>query len=301
MAPSSDVESFRKVLSNSKNIVILAGAGLSAGSGIPTFRGAGGFWRKYNAMSLATPEAFGENPSRVWQFYHERRVKALSVSPNAAHYALAALARPAVIARIAPSLEAQYSPPLFITQNVDGLSKRVLQTFPPDAKAAGEKNLLQMHGSIFVTRCTSCGHEELNLAAPLCTALGQHQEVDDTEIPISDLPKCGGETWNGSNQPGNCGGLLRPAVVWFGEMPEFMDEIEKRLEGCDLILVVGTSSTVSPASEFAGDVRRRGGKVAIFNLERSTGDKKADFLFLGPCAETLPNALGVTAEDFVTH
>ncbi|KAG9034394.1 hypothetical protein FRB95_013302 [Tulasnella sp. JGI-2019a] len=301
MEPSSDTESFRKVLSNSKNIVILAGAGLSAGSGIPTYRGAGGIWRKYDAMSLATPEAFKENPSRVWQFYHERRIKALNAPLNAAHQALAALALPAVITRIAPSLEAQYSPPLFITQNVDGLSKRALESLPPDAKAAGEKNLLQMHGNIFVTRCTSCKHEQLNFDVPLCTALGQHGDDDDIDIPIHELPKCGGESWNGSNRYGRCGGLLRPGGVWFGEIPEHMGDISRRLNWCDLLLVIGTSSTVIPAANFASTVQGRGGKVAVFNLEHSIKDENADFLFLGPCAETLPNALGITAEDLATH
>ncbi|KAG8848541.1 hypothetical protein FRB96_001068 [Tulasnella sp. 330] len=252
-------------------------------------------------MSLATPEAFEDTPSRVWQFYHERREKALGASPNAAHHALAALARPNVISRIAPSLEAKFPQALFVTQNVDGLSVRALASLPPDIRAIGEKNLLQMHGSIFVTRCTNCEHEQPNFDLPLCAALGQYRLDEDDDIPISELPKCGGEKWNGSNEVGNCGGLLRPAVVWFGEAPEFLDEIDDRLKSCDLILVVGTSSTVTPASTFAKTVQDGGGKIAIFNLERSKGDKRADFLFLGPCADTLPDALGMTTEDLATH
>ena len=129
------------------------------------------------------------------------------------------------------------------------------------------------------------------------------------DIPITELPRCGGEEWAGTNRYGRCGGLLRPEVTWFGEVPEHMGEIARRLNWCDLLLVVGTSSTVSfcaesdrveveyvvqvyPAAGFTAAVKARGGKIAIFNLERSNGDKEADFLFLGPCEETLPLALG---------
>ncbi|KAG8848543.1 hypothetical protein FRB96_001070 [Tulasnella sp. 330] len=281
MAPSSDLQSFRKVLATSKCIVILAGAGLSAGSGIPTFRGAGGWWRKYQHL----------RPSKTIQ----------AVFGNSIMNDEKTLARPNVISRIAPSLDDKFPLPLFVTQNVDGLSMRALASLPPDLRVIGEKNLLQMHGSIFVTRCTNCEHEQPNFDLPLCTALGQHRLDEDDDIPISELPKCGGEKWNGSDEDGNCGGLLRPAVVWFGEMPDYMEEIDDRLKICDLILVVGTSSTVAPASTFADTVQDRRGKVAVFNLERSNGDEDADFLFLGPCADTLPDALGITAEDLATH
>lgn len=97
MASSSinpvDLESFQIYLRNSDRVLALCGAGLSAASGLPTFRGAGGLWRRYDAVSLATPQAFGENPGLVWQFYSYRRHMALQAKPNPAHYALAELAR----------------------------------------------------------------------------------------------------------------------------------------------------------------------------------------------------------------
>ena len=89
----SDLESFQKHLRYSDRVLALCGAGLSAASGLPTFRGAGGLWRSYDAVSLATPEAFARDPSLVWQFYNYRRHMALQAKPNPAHYALAELAR----------------------------------------------------------------------------------------------------------------------------------------------------------------------------------------------------------------
>lgn len=89
----TDLESFQTHLRSSKRVLALCGAGLSAASGLPTFRGAGGLWRSYDAVSLATPEAFAEDPGLVWQFYSYRRHMALQAQPNPAHYALAELAK----------------------------------------------------------------------------------------------------------------------------------------------------------------------------------------------------------------
>ncbi|KAG8988163.1 hypothetical protein FRB90_002937 [Tulasnella sp. 427] len=294
MAPSTDMDAFRKVLASSKSIAILAGAGLSAASGIPTYRGAGGLWRTHNAMSLATPEAFDENPSLVWKFYHERREKAISAPPNAAHKALASLYIPSNLSRIAPLLSPESSPnPLFITQNVDSLSLRVLSDpsldLPESVQTVARENLLEMHGSLFRVRCTECEHDYRDYSSPLSEVLAdasrRHLENgEDVEVPVEKLPRCTKE---------GCGGLLRPGVVWFGEAPEHLDEIDDKLDHCDLLLVVGTSSTVYPAAGFAEHVKAKGGKTAVFNLERSSGDKRATFLFLGPCEETLPRALGI--------
>ncbi|KAG8943673.1 hypothetical protein FRC04_002573 [Tulasnella sp. 424] len=287
MAPSSDMDTFRKVLAASKSIAILAGAGLSAASGIPTYRGAGGLWRTHDAKSLATPEAFDDNPSLV----------AIGAPPNAAHKALALLYVPAILSRVAPSLDPSKCPnPLFITQNVDSLSLRVLSdpslNLPEHVQAVARENLLEMHGSLFRLRCERCEHDYRDYSSPLSEVLAEatrrHAETgEDVEVPVDNLPRCG------NGDPGSWGGLLRPGVVWFGEAPEYLDEIENMLDYCDLLLVIGTSSTVNPAAGFAGIVKAKGGKTAVFNLERSAGDKKADFLFLGPCAETLPQALGI--------
>jgi len=286
--PSTDMLAFQTLLRSSKHIIVVAGAGLSAASGIPTFRGTGGMWRKYDAMSLATPEAFEANPSRVWQFYHYRREKARAVVPNAAHYAIAKFSIDALRHSIAP--ESTFA---LITQNVDGLSQRALDethaSLPTTPSQFEQPALLEMHGRLFDVACTSGNDEHTvwDFSSPVCEALrGMENLVEagviEPIIPVADLPRC--ET---------CGKLGRPGVVWFGEVPRYLAEIDELVEKADLCIVVGTSSTVYPAASYASVVRRRGGKVAVFNLERSAGDYEADFLFLGPCEETLPKALGL--------
>ncbi|VDC06899.1 unnamed protein product [Peniophora sp. CBMAI 1063] len=276
---------FRKALASSKHIIAVAGAGLSAASGIPTFRGAGGLWRTHDAMSLATPEAFRKNPSRVWQFYHYRRETALKAQPNAAHHALAAFSLPSVRSLIAPN--ATFT---LITQNVDGLSTRAMETALSSQTATPHPHtdkMLEMHGRLFEVQCTEkrkCGHAELDFNSPLVPALaGTESTAEEANIEQKDLPRCK-----------KCGALARPGVVWFGEVPRYMDKIEELVQDADLCLVVGTSSTVYPAAGYAQDVQGHGGKVAVFNLDRSQGDEEADFLFLGGCEQTLPEALGLT-------
>ncbi|KAF9046031.1 DHS-like NAD/FAD-binding domain-containing protein [Hymenopellis radicata] len=284
---SSDVAQFQKVLKSSKNIIVVAGAGLSAASGIPTFRGAGGLWRKHKAMKLATPEAFHANPSLVWQFYHYRRESALKAQPNAAHKVIAQFSVPSVRNAIVPD-----STFTLITQNVDGLSQvaldEVMLKYPDEATPAPNEQprMLEMHGRIFDVLCASgiCDHIEFNKASPICEALkGTEELIDkqsmDATIALSSLPHCT-----------QCGELSRPGVVWFGEEPLYLETIDKLVDKADLCLVVGTSSTVYPAAGYAYTVSENGGAVAVFNLE---GDDDADFLFLGPCEETLPRALGL--------
>lgn len=118
--PSEDMDSFRTYLSRCRRTVALLGAGLSASSGLPTFRGAGGLWRNRDAMSLATPGAFTADPALVWRFYAWRRAMALRATPNAGHYALANFAR---------SRGAEF---LTLSQNVDGKDASRLSR-PPDA------------------------------------------------------------------------------------------------------------------------------------------------------------------------
>ncbi|KZV87587.1 DHS-like NAD/FAD-binding domain-containing protein [Exidia glandulosa HHB12029] len=276
---------FGAALRASKNIIAVCGAGLSAASGIPTFRGAGGLWRKYDAISLATPEAFAENPSRVWQFYHYRRESALKAEPNAAHYALGLLTQSDSRALLAPAC-ANFK---IITQNVDGLSPRAHTKLPSPEQAAA--STIEMHGRIHDVICTSCEKTTFDASSPICPALAGteaivatgHEEAEP-QIEEADLPRC--------KEPG-CDGLLRPGVVWFGERPHRLAEIDEYVERADLCLVVGTSSTVYPAASYAEEVKSHGGRVAVFNLDRSQGDGDADFLFLGPCEETLPRALGI--------
>lgn len=306
--PSSNIAKFQRTLRSSKRIVVVAGAGLSAASGIPTFRGAGGLWKKYDAMSLATPEAFEENPSRTWQFYHMRREVALKASPNAAHYIIADLAFADKLREVAPLAESF----LFITQNVDGLSVRALnerlaeRNIPPILPNSASnpprrhgKSLFspiyEMHGRVHDVLCTNsaCGSGRVwDDKSPICEALGRvsAREVDEpdfeAQLGVEELPRCE-----------KCGALTRPGVVWFGERPMFMDEIDEAIEDADLCLVIGTSSTVFPAAAYAHEVMDNGGKAAVFNIERTAGDENMDFAFVGPCEETLRAALYSTSSD----
>uniref|UniRef100_A0A8D3DTT3 NAD-dependent protein deacylase sirtuin-5, mitochondrial n=1 Tax=Scophthalmus maximus TaxID=52904 RepID=A0A8D3DTT3_SCOMX len=239
--PSSDLAAFREIFSKAKRVAVLTGAGVSAESGVPTFRGAGGYWRKWQAQELATPEAFSRNPSRVWEFYHYRREVTV------------------------------------VTQNIDELHRR-----------AGSKNILEIHGSLFKTRCMSCGHEAANHKSPICAALAGKGAPDpdthDAQIPAQQLPRC--------EQTG-CHGLLRPAVVWFGETldSDILTRAEEVLDSCDLCLVVGTSSVVYPAAMFAPQVAARGVPVAEFNMEDTPATMRFKFHFHGLCGTTLPPAL----------
>ncbi|KAH7101885.1 DHS-like NAD/FAD-binding domain-containing protein [Auriculariales sp. MPI-PUGE-AT-0066] len=278
------MDAFIKALRRSRNIIAVCGAGLSAASGIPTFRGAGGLWRRYQAMDLATPEAFEDNPSLVWQFYHYRRVSALRSEPNAAHFALGLLTQIDTLSRIAPNCHSFN----IVTQNVDGLSPRA-HALLPNPEAASLRTW-EMHGKVHETVCLICGDSRFDTRLAICQSLEgteRHFQNDDTpenDILRGDLPCC---------EKDECGGLLRPGVVWFGEIPQHLPEIDRFVADADLCLVIGTSSTVYPAASYASEVRDHGGKVAVFNLERSTGDDESDFLFLGPCEKTVPEALGV--------
>jgi NAD-dependent deacetylase len=176
-----------------RSVVVFTGAGVSAESGIPTFRGAGGLWRNFRAEELATPEAFARDPATVWEWYEWRRDLIRQAEPNAAHRAIARL-REALV----------------VTQNVDGLHAR-----------AGSRRLLELHGNIFRVRCVR-GHATRE--APEAFA----------ELP----PHC------------ECRALLRPDVVWFGEMlpPGAMERATEAIRAADLLLVVGTSGVVYPAA-----------------------------------------------------
>lgn len=266
--PSSDMANFRTCFAKAKHIVIISGAGISAESGVPTFRGAGGYWRTWQAQDLATPQAFARNPSQVWEFYHYRREVVLTKEPNPAHRA---------IAECEARLHSQGRRVMVITQNIDELHRR-----------AGTKNLLEIHGTLFKTRCTACGTVAENYKSPICPALSgkgaPEPGIEDARIPVEKLPRC---------EEAGCGGLLRPHVVWFGENldPAVLEEVDRELARCDLCLVVGTSSVVYPAAMFAPQVASRGVPVAEFNMESTPATNRFRFHFQGPCGTTLPEAL----------
>uniref|UniRef100_A0A3B1IP06 NAD-dependent protein deacylase sirtuin-5, mitochondrial n=1 Tax=Astyanax mexicanus TaxID=7994 RepID=A0A3B1IP06_ASTMX len=266
--PSSDLTQFRKDFAKAKHIAIITGAGVSAESGVPTFRGAGGYWRKWQAQDLATPGAFSRDPSLVWEFYHYRREVMSSKEPNAAHMS---------IAECEARLSQQGRSVVVITQNIDELHYR-----------AGSRNILELHGSLFKTRCMSCGEVKANHTSPICPALegkgAPDPEAKEARIPVNDLPRC---------ERRGCHGLLRPYVVWFGEAldSDILSSVEEELEKCDLCLVVGTSSIVYPAAMFAPQVAARGVPVAEFNTESTPATMRFMYHFEGPCGTILPPAL----------
>ena len=228
----------------------------------------GGFWRTYEAQSLATPSAFRAHPSLVWEFYHYRRELVLSCTPNKAHIALA---------QFETKMEESGKDFLLVTQNVDGLHRR-----------AGSKNIVELHGNLYRTKCTKCGSVESNTDSPICPALAGHgapgRNAKNADIPVSDLPKCQ-----------ECSGLLRPDIVWFGENLDWdnIQRAEQASKNSDLILVIGTSSVVYPAAMIAPNAAQNGVPVAEFNMEHTPHSGDFSFHFHGPAGTTLPEVLNI--------
>lgn len=264
---------FRAALDAAKNIVVLTGAGISAESGIPTFRGAGGLWRSYNAMELATPEAFQRDPSLVWEFYHYRRTVVAKCGPNPAHFAVASLQRACNLAGKKFTL---------LTQNIDRLHQ-----------AAGSTDVVELHGSLWLVK--PVGHpgflEEAGLVwenrdNPICAALEGKGAPDAAQlagsIPAENLPHFPDK--DGARK------MLRPAVVWFGETldPRVVSRMSAAIDECDLLLVIGTSAVVYPAAAFAPIVASQGGVVAEVNLEPTKNSALCQFSFQGQSATLLP-------------
>ena len=220
-----------------ERIVILTGAGISAESGMGTFRGAGGLWNDRRVEDVATPEGFARDPAMVQDFYNQRRQKARQVAPNAAHEALARLQRdyPGEVT--------------LITQNVDGLHE-----------AGGSPSVIHMHGRLDGARCAACDHR---WDAP---------EVMEVAHPC---PACGA-------------GAGRPDVVWFGEMPYFMDEIFEALSRCTLFAAIGTSGQVYPAAGFVQEAFRAGAHTVEINLEPSAVVSDFAETRFGPATQTVP-------------
>ncbi len=212
------------------HVVVLTGAGVSADSGIPTFRGEGGLWRNYRAEDLATPEAFARNPLLVWEWYEWRKSIVRAAQPNAAHRAIATL-----------------SDALVVTQNVDGLHHR-----------AGSRDVIELHGNLFRARCV------------------REQTTRDTIDPFVDLPpRC------------ECGALLRPDVVWFGEiLPEgAFERAGHAVRDADLLLVIGTSGVVFPA---AGLVSLHRGLSIEINPQLGAISSACTFAISATAAEATP-------------
>lgn len=221
-------------------IVILTGAGLSAESGLGTFRDANGIWSDYNFEEVATPEGYAEDPQRSLDFYDMRRQLQHKAQPNAAHRALA-------------QLEANYpGDVVIVTQNIDTLHE-----------AAGSMNVMHMHGRIDKGRCLSCGHI--------------YELPYDSLTTSSICPSC------------KTVGQQRPDVVWFGEMPYHMDEIQREIDNCFLFISIGTSGSVYPAAGFVNLARKAGAHTVELNLEPSDGVIQFHEAHQGKATEIVPH------------
>ena len=267
----------RRLLEDAAEVVVLTGAGISADSGVPTFRGPDGLWKRHRPEELATPGAFARDPRLVWEWYGWRRELVAACQPNAAH---------TTIARWALRREGVH----IVTQNVDGLhglaadataaaaaeSGAEVRTAEPGSKVPpslrrAEPN--ELHGSLFRVRCTRCGER-----------YAHRQAIDATSLKT--LPSCR-----------SCDSLLRPDVVWFGEP---LDEsvlaeafaLAARAGAC---LVVGTSAVVQPAASLATVTAQAGGAVIEVNPDATPLTSTAVVSIQAGAAEAIPLLVGEPA------
>jgi NAD-dependent deacetylase len=238
MMRGSDLGILKERLAAARSITVLTGAGISADSGVPTFRGTDGLWRNYRAEDLATPEAFVRDPRLVWEWYNWRRELIAAKQPNPAHHAVV-------------ELERRCARFWLITQNVDGLHR-----------AAGSQRLSEIHGNIWMVRCTACG-----------------RVAENRDLPIQILPMCG-----------HCRNLLRPHIVWFGESlaEEDLQRSYAALQSSDLCLIIGTSGVVYPAAGFASIAKEAGAFVAEINLDKTPHSDLVDLSLQGRAKDIVP-------------
>ncbi|MFN6997606.1 MAG: SIR2 family NAD-dependent protein deacylase [Aquincola tertiaricarbonis] len=244
--PEAAVRVLRERIARASRVCVLTGAGMSAESGIPTFRDAQtGLWARFDPMQLASEPGFRADPRLVWDWYQQRREGVRRAQPHAGHQALAAFAqrRPGVLT--------------VVTQNVDDLHQR-----------AGLDGVLRLHGDLLQDRWL---------------APSRHMPPCDLRQALpGHPPRCA-----------QCGNLVRPGVVWFGEaLPaDVLADAEDAARGCTVMLVVGTSGAVWPAAGLAGIARRAGAWVAIVNPAATEIDGDADEHLAGTAAGLLPRLL----------
>lgn len=240
---SDDLREIARVLADSRSVAVLTGAGVSAESGISTFRDPqDGLWAKFDPMELAHIDAFHRDPELVTRWYHWRFEKCRHCKPNPGHDALARIQRE-VVAR-----SGRFT---LLTQNIDGLHQQ-----------AGSTEVVELHGTILRWRCTKTG-----------------KEVDMADIPFDKFPPRSA-----------AGGLLRPNVVWFGEMlPEAaLHSAWAAAGGCDLFMSIGTSAVVQPAASLISVAAERGAKTIEINREPTPISGEVDWSIMGKSGEILP-------------
>jgi NAD-dependent deacetylase len=256
-AMTEQMDRARRLVADAHRIVVLTGAGISAESGVPTFRGAGGMWKSQRPEELATPEAFARDPQTVWDWYSWRRGLVADCAPNQGHLALARLAL-------------GDTPTAIVTQNVDGLHTRAAH------QAAGIADPspalpVEVHGAIDRDKCSECGARTPGTYPVDTSSRGS-------------LPRCAA-----------CNGMLRPDVVWFGEVlePAVLSHAFQVAQDADLCLVVGTSALVQPAASVPLVTLRGGGTLIEVNLEPTPLSREAELSLLGPASELLPELFDV--------
>ena len=252
----------RTLLHQAERILVMTGAGISAESGVPTFRGAGGLWKEFRPEDLATPEAFDRDPRLVWEWYGWRRTLLAECRPNPGHLALATWMsrRPGIT---------------LVTQNVDALHEAANRCVAPE-RAEGLAPI-RLHGSIARARCTRCSYASEDDAA-----------IDASSLAT--LPHCP-----------DCGALLRPDVVWFGESLALgaLRRAEMASAKADVCLVVGTAGAVYPAAGYVAAVERRARPVIVVDPGVTAFDDIASVKLTGTAGSVLPELLGIpsTARD----
>jgi len=229
-------------LEGAERVGVFTGAGMSAESGVPTFRGEDGIWKKFKPEELANFDAFMRNPQLVWEWYNHRKHLIAGIEPNAGHYALA-------------GMESRHRYFSIATQNIDNLHRK-----------AGSRTIHELHGNIGRNYCTGCGAYYTDAQLAL----------------LGNVPKCGA-----------CRGLIRPDVVWFGEMlpVDEWDAAVRAAERADVYFSIGTSSVVYPAASLPVLAKSAGAYVVEMNIERTDFSRHADEVMIGKSGELLPRLL----------
>ncbi len=232
-------EKLIEILLKANYVAVFTGAGISAESGISTFRDPDGLWAKFNPMELASIEGFMSNPQRVWDWYQYRRKVVYDAKPNPGHYALVEMEK------IFPQFT-------LITQNVDRLHQQ-----------AGSKNVIELHGNIIENHCFNC-------KAPY------EQKID---LESGAIPRCP-----------KCGGLIRPSVVWFGEMlpPDALEMAEISARECEVFFSIGTSAEVYPAANLPYIAKHSGATLVEVNPNPTVLSPFVDFKISETSAKSLP-------------
>jgi NAD-dependent deacetylase len=262
------LETARRLVADARAVTVLTGAGISADSGVPTFRGVAGLWRSYRPEDLATPEAFMRDPDLVWAWYRWRRGLVGACAPNDGHRSLARFAL-------------SHGSVALVTQNVDGLHQRAAREEAHDRDPAPAIPL-ELHGSLLRDRCSGCGRRS-------------EAEIPPAELvpPAAEAPRTGdAPSPTGAPRCPACDARLRPDVVWFGETLDPVT-LQRAFDAaaCDLCLVVGTSSLVHPAASLPTAAIGAGAAVVEVNPEPTPLSGRATLSLRGTAGAILPRLL----------